>query len=74
MRALKPIAFRDGENIYRVTAAYGPWKTSGSWWSAGKWDVEEWDVLAESKNGASIACLLVCDNVRNKWQLEAFYD
>ena len=74
MRALKPVAFRDGENIYRVTAAYGPWKTSGSWWSAGKWDVEEWDVLAESKNGASIACLLVCDNVRNKWQLEAFYD
>ncbi len=57
-----------------ITAAYGPWKTSGCWWSAGEWDMEEWDVLAERTDGSSIACLLVRDQARNEWQLEAVYD
>ena len=74
MRAMKPVAFSEGVNSYGVTAAYGPWKASGCWWSNDVWDAEEWDVLAESKNVASIACLLVFDKERNEWRLEAFYD
>ena len=74
MRAMKPVAFRDGVSSCSVTAAYGPWKASGCWWSAGEWNLEEWDVLAESGNGASLACLLVFDGVQNQWRLEAFYD
>ncbi len=46
LAANRPVAFSDGENRYEVAAAYGPWKTSGCWWSLGAWDVEEWDVLA----------------------------
>jgi protein ImuB len=70
----KPAVFRDGERSYRVEAAYGPWKTSGCWWSQDGWDTEEWDVLAASGSGASLACLLVHDCRRNEWHLEALYD
>jgi protein ImuB len=73
-RGARPAAFRDAENRFEVTAAYGPWRTSGCWWSADAWDLEEWDVLAERNNGAPVACLLVCDRTRNEWRLEAYYD
>ncbi len=72
--ALKPAAFRDDMRIFNVRAAYGPWKASGNWWSMDGWNAEEWDVLAETGCGSSVACLLVRDCDRNEWQLEAFYD
>jgi len=31
-------------------------------------------VLAETKNGSAIACLLVQNSAQNEWRLEAFYD
>ena len=74
LRALQPVAFRDRERSFKVAAAYGPWRTSGCWWSTDAWSVEEWDVLAETGSGASVACLLVRDCARNEWWLEAFYD
>jgi protein ImuB len=74
MAAMKPATFREGENNFEVTAAYGPWRSSGCWWSANMWDVEEWDVLAMSGNNGAIACLLVCDGARKEWRLEAFFD
>jgi protein ImuB len=74
----RPVAFSDGENLYEIAAAYGPWRTSGCWWAlkscVGAWDCEEWDVLAATKDGRSVACLLTCDRTRNAWRLEAFYD
>jgi len=73
-RCMTPVAFRDHERSFQVTAAYGPWRTSGCWWSAGVWDGEEWDVLAVENGGASVACVLTCDRIRNAWRLEAFYD
>jgi protein ImuB len=57
-----------------VTDAYGPWRTSGCWWTTGEWDLEEWDILAARSNGSPVACLLVCDRARNEWRLVAFYD
>ncbi len=74
LNALRPVAFRDREQSFKVAAAYGPWRTCGCWWSTETWNSEEWDVLAESSSGASVACLLVRDCTRNQWQLEAFYD
>lgn len=73
-QARRPAAFHDRQNRYQVEAAYGPWKTSGCWWSIDGWNAEEWDVLAVDGNGGSVACLLVCDKTRNAWRLEAFYD
>ncbi|MGO9326115.1 MAG: DNA polymerase Y family protein [Terracidiphilus sp.] len=71
---MRPIAFSDGENRYQIAAAYGPWRTSGCWWTLEAWDAEEWDVLAAMSGGRSVACLLSCDNKRDVWRLEAFYD
>ena len=73
-REARPAEFRDWQNYFEVTSAYGPWRSSGCWWSEDKWDMEEWDVLARRNDGASMACLLVCDRARNEWRLEATYD
>ena len=71
---LKPVSFRDGEHTFVVASAYGPWRTSGCWWSLDAWHTEEWDVLATTNSGATVACLLTRDCARNAWRLEAFYD
>jgi protein ImuB len=74
LRAMQPVAFQRAQNRYEVQAAYGPWRSSGCWWSVDGWDTEEWDVLAADASGASSACLLVSNRVRDEWHLEAFYD
>ena len=74
MCALEPVAFRDRQQSFHISTAYGPWRTSGCWWSTDGWNAEEWDVLAETGSGLSIACLLVRDCTLNIWRLEAFYD
>jgi protein ImuB len=74
LNSLEPVAFRDRQQTFKVSAAYGPWRTSGCWWSTETWNTEEWDVLAETGTGASVACLLVRNCTINQWQLEAFYD
>lgn len=72
LREKQPISFSDGIGGFTVTAAYGPWRSSGCWWSTDSWDSEEWDVLATRHDGTFLACLLVCDG--NEWRLEALYD
>lgn len=74
LRATKPAAFRDHERRFEITEAYGPWRTSGCWWSVDAWDGEEWDVLATDRDGMAVACILTCDRQHNAWYLEAFYD
>jgi len=74
LQAEKPTAFRDRQHTYAISAAYGPWKTSGAWWAAEGWDLAEWDVLAQAAGGESLACLLVEDRQTRAWHLEAFYD
>jgi protein ImuB len=70
----KPVALLDANSRYEITDAYGPWKTTGCWWSTDSWSIEEWDVLASSSNGGAMTCLLVHDLNRNQWLLEATYD
>jgi protein ImuB len=70
----KPAAFRNSEGYFEITAAYGPWRSSGCWWAGTGWDEEEWDVLATRSDGTDVACLLICDRLRNAWRLEAYYD
>jgi protein ImuB len=31
----------------QVRIARGPWRTSGNWWNADRWDTQEWDVELE---------------------------
>jgi protein ImuB len=74
LRAQQPVTFFNRELSYKVATAYGPWRSSGCWWSTEPWNTEEWDVIAEANNGSSVACLLVHNCAQNQWQLEAFYD
>lgn len=77
LRDARPIIFRNGIRNYTVSAAYGPWRSSGCWWSAHGWDAEEWDVLADCRGESEtepVACLLTHDRRQNQWRLEAFYD
>ena len=70
----RPTSFLDGIDRYEVQNAYGPWHSSGCWWSVNPWDMEEWDVIAMNNMGGSISCLIVHDKLQSKWLLEAFYD
>jgi protein ImuB len=74
LRAARPIAFHGRVRRFEIAEAYGPWRTSGCWWSADGWDDEEWDVLATERDGTAVACVLTHDRQRNAWHLEAFYD
>jgi len=70
----KPVSFVDGVDRYDVQAAFGPWHSNGYWWSVHKWDMEEWDVKATNDMGETVGCLIVYDNLKSKWLLDAFYD
>jgi protein ImuB len=70
----KPHIFRDGADRYEVQSAYGPWHSSGCWWSVDKWDLEEWDVKATNNLGVTIGCLIIHEHLNDQWLLEAFYD
>jgi protein ImuB len=72
LRGQRPAEFREGENRFEVTAAYGPWRSSGCWWSVGAWDTDEWDVLAVRGDGTRVACLLACTH--QAWRIVAYYD
>jgi protein ImuB len=74
LRTTKPAAFHDPERSFEITAAYGPWRSAGCWWSSAGWDEEEWDVLAQTGNGSTVTCLLVQNRSKNQWRLEAYYD
>jgi protein ImuB len=74
MRAHRPVMIHDVKQSYRVTDAFGPWRSSGCWWSIGEWEIEQWDVLAETQDKRAVACLLVLNCAQSQWQIEAFYD
>jgi protein ImuB len=74
LNAGQPALFFDGQQSYRVTTCFGPWRSNGCWWSAAGWDNDEWDVLAQSKDSASLVCLLVMDRTNSEWRIEAWYD
>lgn len=74
LREGQPVFIHDGRRVFKINASFGPWRSSGCWWSAGAWDCEEWDILAVENGGGSVACVLICDRMQNTWRLEAFYD
>jgi protein ImuB len=64
--------FRDRR--YAVERAYGPWLSSGEWWNPLLWGCEQWDVVARAHSGEMLCCCVLRDVVRDRWQMEAFYD
>ncbi len=59
---------------YTVLEAYGPWRQSGSWWSADVWSREEWDIFARAMPEEVLLCVITHDLLCDEWRLEATYD
>jgi protein ImuB len=70
----KPAYFHDGGDRFGVQVAYGPWLTSGCWWSVNQWDLEEWDLVVTNNLGEWIGCLIIHDHLKRQWLLDAMYD
>jgi protein ImuB len=53
-----------------VCQAAGPWRTSGGWWDADRWNRDEWDVALS--DGA--VCRIFRDRDGGQWFVEGVYD
>jgi protein ImuB len=69
-----PKAFFFRERRYAVERAYGPWITGGEWWSPTLWGCEQWDLVAQAHDGATLCCCLIRNLPRNEWQIAGLYD
>ncbi len=66
---------------YDLEKVYGPWRSSGGWWTGDRWSVEEWDIIARARNTIVsdksvnlLCCSVTHDTVGDHWQVEAMYD
>lgn len=59
---------------YKALRSYGPWRSSGDWWSPEIWSLDAWDVAAHSTDGELLICIIGHDLLRDRWQMEALYD
>jgi protein ImuB len=69
-----PRTFSFRERRYSVEHAYGPWLTSGEWWTSTLWGCEQWDLVARTQSGEMLCCCLVRDRMQNNWRMVALYD
>jgi protein ImuB len=81
LRAMRPIRaalvqMASGQPVHvqaegvrgHVTAAAGPWRTSGDWWTKGPWSRDEWDVALSDGALYRIYCEW------GRWFVEGSYD
>jgi protein ImuB len=64
----KPIWICSQTVTGQVQVARGPWRTSGNWWNADRWDTQEWDV--ELEDGALYRLALHA----GRWVIVGVYD
>lgn len=81
MRAIRParaarVQMASGQPVHvqaegvrgHVTAAAGPWRTSGDWWTTDPWARDEWDVAISDGGIYRIYC------EQGRWFVEGSYD
>ena len=73
MRDAKPYAFTYESILHTVQYAYGPWHSSGQWWTQQAWSTEEWDICA-AHQGGDIFGVLTHDLLSDRWMLTSLYD
>jgi protein ImuB len=71
---LRPTVFFFRAERYEVEEAYGPWAASGNWWNETRWGVQQWDLIARSRNGILLCCCIARDQMLRCWQMVALYD
>jgi protein ImuB len=81
MRAIRParaarVQMASGQPVHlqadgvrgHVTAAVGPWRTSGDWWTTGPWARDEWDIALSDGAIYRVYCEW------GRWFVEGCYD
>jgi protein ImuB len=74
LQSQRPKSFIFRQHRYSVEHAYGPWLTSGEWWTSTLWGCEQWDLVARTQNGNVLCCCLVRDRMKDEWRMVALYD
>jgi protein ImuB len=74
LHAERPNAFAFRSQRYLVERAYGPWLTSGDWWNAALWGLEQWDLVARAQSGTMLCCCLERNVLQGQWRMVALYD
>lgn len=70
----RPSVFFFREKRYNVEHAYGPWLVSGDWWGSTTWQLQQWDLVAQSEDRSWLCCRVIYDRRHRYWQMAAFYD
>ena len=70
----RPTAFFFRDHRFLVEHSYGPWVAGGEWWNQSLWATEQWDVIAKAQDDSLLCCCMMCDRMRNRWQIAALYD
>ena len=70
----RPILFFFRAQRYDVEETYGPWIASGDWWNQTRWGVQQWDLIARSRDGILLCCCMVRNQMLRSWQMVALYD
>lgn len=59
---------------HRVTAAAGPWRNNGGWWTTRVWTRDEWDLELRAEQSSPMLVRMYCDLSSAKWYLEGTFD
>ena len=59
---------------HRVTAAAGPWRNNGGWWTTEAWTRDEWDVELLAEQSTPMLVRMYRDLSSAKWYLEGTFD
>ena len=59
---------------HQVTAAAGPWRKSGGWWTDQSWTRDEWDLELRSNQNVPMLVRVYRDLSSAKWYVEGSFD
>src|SRR2546423_8609435 len=62
------------EKAPRETAAAGPWRNNGGWWTTEAWTRDEWDLELRTDQSIPMLVRMYRDLSSAKWYLEGAFD
>ena len=61
-------------HAHQVTAAAGPWRNSGGWWTDQSWTRDEWDLELRAERTSPLLVRMYRDLTSAKWYVEGSFD
>jgi hypothetical protein len=59
---------------HQVTAAAGPWRNNGGWWTEQAWIRDEWDLELQAEQTSPLLVRAYRDLSSAKWYVESTFD